>query len=179
MAVVPATKTFTDGIATSSEANAYIRDVLNFLLARPIAQARQATLQSITSATYTSILFDAEDVDTNVAGTGQHDLVTNNSRFTAVYPGWYQASGATGWATNVTGRRGGHWAVNGVTMPGGAALMAAGTGGTSEMPVRTMLFYLNVGDYIELQGFQDSGGALNTATGSDQQTTMTIIWVSN
>jgi hypothetical protein len=179
VSVVPATHTFTDGIATSTEANAYVRDPINFLLARPLAKVRQATLQSITTATFTSITMDAEDADTNVGGTAQHDLVTNNSRFTAVYPGWYQVSGGSGWAANATGRRGCRPAVNGVLINGSGTLVPTTAAGTCQVPARTDLVYLNVGDYVEMQGFQDSGGNLNTAVSGEQMSSMDVVWVSN
>jgi hypothetical protein len=179
VAVVPATKTFTDGIATSSEANAYLRDVLNFLLAPPQAILRQAVAQSLTTATMTAITFDAEDLDTNVAGTAQHDNVTNNSRFTAVYAGWYQVSGGLGVASNVTNRRATRFAVNGTFLNGTGIYLPANPTGTCEIPTRTHAVFLNVGDYVEMQGYQDSGGALLTAAATDTMSTMYVRWVSN
>jgi hypothetical protein len=176
VAVVPSTHTFTDGIATSTEANAYLRDPINFQAAPPMAQLRQNAAQSFTTGVYTALTFELEDLDTNVAGTPQHDLVTNNSRFTAVYSGWYLCSGGIGWVANATGRRGSSWRVNGVSLtfdtiiPTTAALSAA-------YPVRTMFAFLNVGDYVELFGYQDSGGALNTNS-STNGSHMSVLRVS-
>jgi hypothetical protein len=175
----PGTHTFTDGIATSSEANSFVRDPINFLLAPPIALLRQTVLQSLTTAVMTAITFDVEDLDTNVAGTSQHDNVTNNSRFTAVYAGWYQVSGGVGVASSTAGRRACRWAVNGTFLNGSAVYLPANPSGTCEVPSRTHLLYLNVGDYVELQGYQDSGGSLNTATTTDTMSTMAVRWSSN
>jgi hypothetical protein len=36
-----------------------------------------------------------------------------------------------------------------------------------------------VGDYVEMQGFQDSGGNLNTAVSGEQMSSMDVVWVSN
>jgi hypothetical protein len=178
VAVVPGTHTFTDGIATSTEANAYIRDPINFLLAPPIARLRQATLQSIANAVNVSVAFDTEDLDTNVSGTAQHDNVTNNSRFTAVYAGWYSVGGGTGWAVSATNRRGNRFAVNGVA-PSGTSSLGQAAAGTTMVAARREFVYLNVGDYVEMQAFQDSGGALNTSVAGDNGPTMTVRWVSN
>ena len=41
MAAVPTSHTFVDGLATSSEMNAYVRDPLNFVQRPPIAQMRR------------------------------------------------------------------------------------------------------------------------------------------
>jgi hypothetical protein len=179
MAVVPATHSFVDGSATSSEMNTYVRDPLLFLMTPPIARLVQTVAQSITSAVATSLTFDTETVDTNVSATSQHDNVTNNSRFTAVYAGWYSCGGGSGWAANVTNRRGIRWAVNGTAINGSNALVPATGTGTCQVPARREFVYLNVGDYVEAQGFQDSGGALNTAVSTDQQSNMTVRWVSN
>lgn len=178
MAVVPGTHDFGSGAATSTEMNAFVRDPLRFLLSPPIAELRQTAAQSIPNATYTAVAFNAEDVDS----AGGHDNVTNNSRYTAVYPGWYQVSGASGFVANAAGRRITGWAVNGTTLTG-SQLSSPNTGGVVDINVaaRTMLAYLNVTDYVELLAYQDSGGALNTnsALATTTQGTMTVRWVSS
>ena len=166
MAVVPGTHTFTDGIATSTEANSFVRDPINFRMTPPMAHLRQSAVQSIPNGVSTAITFELEDVDTNLVGTPQHDLVTNNSRFTAVYPGWYLCTGGVGFAANVTSRRGSSWGVNGVATTASDVRGAATSASAAIYPARTMFLFLNVGDYVELFAFQDSGGALNTNSGA-------------
>lgn len=178
MAVVPTSHTFTDGLKTSSEDNTYIRDPIAFLQSPPIAELRQTTAQSIPNAAYTPLQFNAEDVDS----AGGHDNVTNNTRYTAVYAGWYQVSGGSGSVPNATGRRITALAVNGA-VANGSQISPNNTGAASDtnVPTRTKLVFLNVGDYVELWLYQDSGGALNTnsAVAGVTQSSMTVKWVSN
>jgi hypothetical protein len=181
VAVVPSSHEFVGGIATTSEANTYIRDPIQFLLAPPIAELRQTSAQSLTTSTWTSITFGAEDADTDVDGVGGHDNVTNNSRFTARYAGWYEVAGGVAFAFHATGVRATRLAVNGSVLTGTQVLLQAVTSGSlyTAVPVRKKLVYLNVGDYVEVQGFQSSGGALNTEIGSEAQSTMSLSWKSN
>ena len=176
--IVPAVPDFPTGISSPSLLN-QLGDVVAFQLAPPIARLMQTVAQSLTTGAYTPITFDTHTVDTNIAGTPQHDDVTNNSRFTAVYPGWYSPGGGTGFAANSAGRRGNRWQVNGTFINGSLVILSATATGGCYVPTRRELIYLNVGDYLELTAFQDSGGALLTAVGADQSSTMTVYWVSN
>ena len=181
MPVVPGSHTVTGTVATTSEMNSFFRDPINFLLAPPIAELRQTVAQSLTNATFTAITFDTEDVDKDVSGAGGHSTSVNTSRFTAVYPGWYQVSGGVGFANNLTNVRITHIRVNGTTLNGSRQLMTAANSGINAtmVPVRTKHVFLNVNDYVEVWAFQDSGGALNTDVNAETQSTMTVRWVSN
>jgi len=172
--IVPASHDFPDGISTTSEMNAFVRDPLDFLLTRPMGFFRQtAAVQAVNTGTNTAITFDEEIYDIPDG----HDS-TNTSRFYATYAGWYQITGATGWQANTTNRRGGRWAVNGVAINGSGCYLPANPVGTCEVPIRLHYVYLNIGDYVELYGYQDSGGSLNTSIITDTSCTMTIMWVS-
>lgn len=179
MPVVPGTHTFVDAIATSSEMNTFVRDPALFMALPPMAELRQTTVQSLTTAVFASINFDVEDLDSNILGGGQHDTAINNSRFTCLFAGWYLCSGGVGFLANATGRRSTRWAVNGTQVNGSAVITVTTVTGACQVPARTKLIYLFVGDYVELQGFQDSGGALNTDTVTTGQSHMSILRVSN
>ena len=179
MAVVPSSHTFTSGVATSSEANAYIRDPIAFLLARPRAELRQTAAQAFVTATITAVQFNAEDVDTDVSGTGGHDNAVNNTRWTAVYAGWYQVGGGVSFAVSAVGDRFCWLRVNGTDVNGSMGFVAADATGLAVPMCRTKLVFLNVGDYVELIGYQDSGGNLNTGVTTREQPNMTIIWQAN
>lgn len=175
MATVPSSHDFVSGVATSSEANAYIRDPIAYMLARPIAKLRQTVAQSLTSGAFTPITFTTEDVDS----AGAHDTVTNTSRYTAVYAGWYLVSYTVGFAVSATGRRIAYLTVNGTAVGGtGVALGAFATFAT--VITASSMVFLNVGDYVEVNGYQDSGGPLNTSVAQAyEMSSMTVIWVSN
>lgn len=176
MTAVPTTRTWTASeVVTAANMNLYLRDVDNFLLARPICQARQATLQSIANTTWTSYTCDAEDVDSS----GMHSTSSNTSRLTAVYPGWYLAFGGLSWAVNATGQRGTRFAVNGTASNGSGIFLSTTAATGAYYPDRGFLVYLNVSDYLEGQGWQNSGGNLNTAVTAEQMGTTAAIWTSN
>ncbi len=176
MPVVPASHTFTATVATTSEANSFIRDPINFSLNPPICQLRQTVVQSLTNNTWVSLNFDAEDED-SAAG---HSTSSNTSRYTAQYAGWYLCGGVASISFNATGVRGARFAINGTAHNASRALIPAigATFGDGVAAPGTLLF-LNSNDYVELQGFQNSGGSLNTEVAVAAQSAMSVVWVSN
>jgi hypothetical protein len=176
MTAVPVTRTFVAGeIVLASHFNLNLRDPINFLLSPPLCQARQSTLQTLTTSTFASITMTSEDVDSS----GMHSTVTNTSRCTAVYPGWYRWAGAACFAANATGNRATKWLVNGAILNIGQAVTDAIATNVQTTPAVTLLAYLNVGDYIELQAWQSSGGNLNTSVTAGEQSYVSGDWRSN
>lgn len=178
MATVPVTRTWVAGeVVLASHFNTNIRDVLNFLLARPIFKGRQTVAQTLTTGVATVITFDVEDVDS----AGGHSTVSNTGRYTAVYPGWYSTGGGIAYAANATGVRTTGWRINGTAIPSGFTLYAAGMATNSlQEGTRPGMVFLNVNDYLELIGTQTSGGNLNTAVGATgEQPDMVVRWESN
>lgn len=177
MATVPVTRTFVAGeIVLASYFNANIRDVNNYLLAPPVLELNQIVAQSVPNNAFTAFTFTSEVVDSS----GMHDNVTNNSRGTAVYPGWYRMSGATAFAPNGTASRGAQLAVNAVALTGGTNLsITVGAAHNHAQVVRTKLAFLNVSDYGQLLGFQLSGGALNSVAGGSDCASFSMKWESN
>lgn len=176
MATVPVPATWNGGIVPTSTLNSGVRDPLIYALAPPLAMVHQESSQSLTSSSWTAITMDTETYDT----ADGHSTSTNTSRYTAVYPGYYLLGGGVTYAGNTTGRRGARWAVNGSVIPGSATLQVATSATSVGVTARGMVTYLTVGDYVELQGYQDSGGALSTyVTASDSYSSMSVVWVSN
>ncbi len=178
MAVVPVVPAITGGVLATSE-QAALAAVSTFLLRRPHAQLRQIVNQSLANLTWASITFTTEDVDDDVSGTGGHSNSTNPSRFTALYAGWYLLGGTVAVVASATGSRGARWAVNGSAIAEGATLLPAIATVSTQVPAPVVQVYLNVGDYVELQGFQNSGGALNTDVTAGDQSSMSVLWISN
>lgn len=176
---VPSSHTFVDGVLTSSEMNNYIRDPISFLYAPPIARLRQTSIQSIPTNTFTALLWDTEDVDTDISGVGGHSTSVNTSRYTSLYASWYLAGGGAGYAANATARRACAWAKNGTNISGSQIAVPATAANDCEIGARLIFVYLNVGDYLELMAFQESGGALNTNVTGAGQSTMDIYRLSN
>lgn len=179
MAVVPAPPDFDFGVSSPSQLN-QLRDAIKFTLNRPICRAMQTVAQSLPTGAFTSLTFDAESVDQgNGSAATQHDTVTNNSRFTANWAGWYQVAAACGFAASATGRRGMRLAVNGTAVNGSSVMIQASAASTINVTAGNELVFLAVGDYVEAQAFQDTGGALLTIVVTENQPRMNVVWVSN
>ena len=171
---VPNPRTWSVGdLATGTILNTELRDTINFLTAPPIFIAKQAVAQSIANATFTAITFTTEEVD-SYSG---HSNSTNTSRYTAVVAGWYHVLGIVQWTPNATGRRAAQLAVNGTQVRQTEAATITTASGTSCVPVETDL-YLNVGDYVEVGGWQSSGAALSTQSGFPQSACfLGVLWM--
>lgn len=179
MATVPSFRTWNVGeVVTAAFMNSNIRDAGNFFVAEPVFEILQSTGQSLaTSSAFIAITFDASVFDPD----GGHSNVTNNSRYTAKTPGWFYLTGAVSFAANATGSRGTQWAKNGSAILQSGALDFAGTAGTTITKVaKSQIVQFNGStDYVELQGFQSSGGALNTSAVAQDGSVMVGKWVHN
>ncbi len=148
--------------------------LINGAISGPIATLRQTTTQTLTSGVYAAITLDSEDVDTDVG----HSNVTNNSRYTIPQTGYYEFNGGIVFAANTSGGRAGRWTLNGTALngssnqvPPNAASLVAGLG------MRTMILFLVAGDFVQMEGYQSSGGNLNTFATAETQSTMTVRWL--
>jgi hypothetical protein len=116
--------------------------------------------QSITTATTTTITWDAELFDTNTF----HDNSTNNSRMTipAGYAGKYLVTSTISWGSSATGYRIAEIHKNGsvVNFTWSGAMQGYYVVGI------TSIINCTVGDYLEIKGYQNSGGNLNAAGGA-------------
>lgn len=178
MPVVPVLPAVTGGVYTTSQVSALVA-VVRFNQRPPVANLRQTTLQTFTTSVAAAVAFNAEDSDDDVDGIGGHDNATNNTRWTARYPGLYLISGGITWVANATGLRLSWFRVNGIDINGTLVeLTATGGGAVSAIPALTFQQFLAIGDYVELIGFQSSGGNLNTSVTSTDQPHMTVAFKS-
>jgi hypothetical protein len=160
-----------------------IRDALRFLLDPPRCKCRQTAAQSIPTGTWTPVTFTTEDYDNEataayLSGTGMHDPATNPSRVVAQTAGSYLVTAIAYFATSSAGARGAKLTVNGVVLPNSQILVGANPTATRPTGVPTTnIISLSVGDYVELQAFQDSGGALSTTFGTDSGSLLIARWI--
>ena len=114
--------------------------------------------QSIANATYTAITYTGETYDTS----SYHDNSSNTSRITipAGLGGYYLIAYQISWSTSGNGQRLVRVYVNGSTIPYMNGF-ANPSGGYDNNFAGATILNLSAGDYIELFGYQDSGGALN------------------
>lgn len=164
------------GIANAADVNQLVTQA-NFQAAPPLFIAVQTTTTtSINSSAWTSITFS--DVAGIIADTySGHSTGTNPTRYVAQYPGYYTICGVVCFAnTNTTQTRGARIALNGSPIQGAAQLMAAtGTDTTPVTPSRDV-FLNGTTDYIELQGWQNSGVGLATAIAGDVASALSLRW---
>lgn len=127
----------------------------------PRCRAHQTAPQNVSSGVLTTLLFQAESVDTDA----MHSTVTNTGRLTVTTPGRYRVTAACGIAQHATGSRTLRIAKNGATVA--ATRVAANTAAASTIMQVTDSVLCVAGDYIEATFQQDAGGILSTNGTSD------------
>lgn len=157
---------------TAALARAGIYNTGTFLLNPPLFVGTQTTTQSVSTGAWTVLGLNSTQVDTYTG----HSNSTNNSRYTAQVSGLYQVCGVSAFTSNSTGVRGTRLQVNGSVVQGTAQMMIpASTSGTAlATPVRTVR--LTAGDYVEVAGWQSSGGSLSTIVASDVACALWVVW---
>lgn len=178
MATIPSEITWVSGqVVTAAQLNSNLRDAVNFLINRPMVELRQTVAQSFaTGNTTTAMTWDTEDFDND----NMHSTVTNPSRITATTAGRYHFGGGIAWSANATLRRGSWYRINGTSVtPSGETMLQSTSSGVAALPVRAITYFLNAGDYVEVIGYQESGGALSTnvATDVSEQPSFNARWI--
>ena len=153
--------------------NSNVYQLLTYGLNPPIFVGTQTVTQSTANNTWTAIALDQEQTDTY----GGHTTTTNTSRYTAQVAGWYTVCGVSVWGANATGSRGSRLHVNGATIQGSTGLIATvTTGSLTGITSATRAVFLNAGDYVELAGYQSSGGNLSTGVATDLSSALFVAW---
>lgn len=174
MATVPSEITWVTGqVVTAAQLNTNLRDAVNFLINKPTCQCRQTVGQSIPNSTAQAVTFDTEDIDND----NMHSTVTNTERLTAVTAGRYELGGGVSYPANGTGTRESDWFVNSTVVNGGGASIPGSAAAALYVASRSISVFLNVGDFVTLGAFQNSGGALTTPTTNVQQSIVFCWWI--
>jgi hypothetical protein len=127
------------------------------------ARVYKPTATSMASGVSQAVVFTNSRFDTD----GMWSSSVNPSRLTCQTAGLYAISGTLLWAASGGGfLRLARILLNGTTFIAEQDTKFQ-TGATSYANVATE-YYLNVGDYIELVGYQDSGAALNTSVPANE-----------
>jgi hypothetical protein len=165
--------TWTNGAVTASQFNSQFRDNLTWLKgaftqlgvtsdsakakitpALVGARVNKSSDTTLTNNTVTTMLFDAERFDSDAF----HSTSVNTGRLTipSGMGGYYQLGGTLEYAANSTGRRQCRIKRN------GANLIAAQSVAADSVTIVQVhsLSLLAATDYVELEGYQDSGGSL-------------------
>jgi hypothetical protein len=130
------------------------------LIASGVAVYKSAT-QSLPNNAVTVITFDVQEAHVE---TGMHNIAVENSRLYAVMEGWHQISARIHYTAHSTGYRAVIFYLNGSQIESSPIP-------ATPSPVTTAVFasrriYLTAGDYLQVVGQQNSGGALNIVGGA-------------
>lgn len=125
----------------------------------PTAVLRQAVAQSLSNSTWVAVTLDAEDVDSN----NGHSTVSNTSRYVCQVAGWYTVCGIVAFAANSSGFRAARLQVNGTVVTGSISYGPHNSSAEAVIITPTRDIQLAVTDYLEVAGWQNSGGSLNSA----------------
>lgn len=131
-----------------------IRDDLEFLIDPPACSVFDNTGQSVADNTLATLNANSENFDNDA----MHSTVTNNSRITVQTAGRYEFTSRVQFGTSGTGRRTITYRLNGTTSTTVAS--AAAVSGAAQTVPSFFKIVMGVGDYIEVQVFQTSGGSL-------------------
>jgi hypothetical protein len=173
---VPVPRNWTVGeVGTGAYENS-LRDGLNFLLNPPAATLVQVTATTtLATGAWTAIGFDSSTFD----GYGGHSNSTNNSRYTIQAAGKYLVGGAVAYAANSSGNRAAKVMKNGAVIQGPYTLGPTSPSRAISASSSGFVVPCQVGDYLEIAGFQDTGGNIATTITADQTSFFTIVFVSS
>lgn len=120
--------------------------------------------QSIPNNTGTAVLWDSESLDEN----GNHSIASNTSKYNILVPGYYAVSARVRFASdNTTGVRDIWVSRNGIVSAGSRYGLVR-KGGEADHTVHTAIspipYPMEIGDYLEVFVFQNSGAAKTTST---------------
>ena len=146
---------------------------------REVPQARvyHNAAQAITTGMLTPLAFNSERYDRGTPSNNMHDTAVNNTRLVARVPGLYRVTAHVEWAAHATGKRELHLKLNGATYIGSIGYPTEPTGVTY-MTVSTEWPLTTVGDYVEVEAYQDSGGNLNVNSAASYSPEFLMTWIS-
>jgi hypothetical protein len=138
----------------------------------PSTRVYDSTTQSVPSATSTAFTFDTERWDSS----NLHDTVTNPSRITITSPGKYHITGNIEWPTAGGSRRIILIRLNGTTIIAQTETDLPASQTITQNISTDWNFAAN--DYVEILGYQDSGGPLTIAASTGYQAEFSATWDS-
>lgn len=139
---------------------------IQFALNPPAFSGYQSNSQSLGTNSWISLGIDTTDFDNY----GGHSNSTNNNRYTAQVAGWYTVNGVYAPNGNASGFRAVRITKNGTPVLGHSTYSGAVTSAEPGIVTPTKDVQLAVGDWVEVQGWQNTGGALGTTIDPDLRT---------
>jgi hypothetical protein len=128
----------------------------------PAFSAYGSSAQAVSNSTYTKI-----QINTKTFDTASYYDATTNYRFTPLISGYYQINGTVAFVGSTVGIAGATIYKNGSNYASGSVSPNnVGLGGISN--VSSLIYFNGSTDYVEMYAWQNSGGNLNTQTGTSQ-----------
>lgn len=149
-------------------------DDIVFLANPPKCRVYKSTAFAHTSSgSWVAVTFDSERMDTDT----MHSTVTNTSRITFTTAGTYLVGGELTFETNATGVRGARIRLGGATVLVESPIQAGSAAEEGRCPVST-LYAFTAGQYVELEGYQTSGGSLNVKANTNSSPEFWAVFLS-
>ena len=172
-------RTWTDGeVVTASQMNTHVRDNLKALREHNTCKVYRSTNGTLTTATLTTVNFDAEAYDPN----GWHSTTSNTDRITPTLSGLYLVTAgasfgasATGWREMILWRNGTSGQAFATV---GRGVACTGTNSTNWVISGTISCNGST-DYISLSVEQNSGGNLTLAGSTEFVTWMSVTYLGS
>lgn len=162
---------------TSALWNAGVKGLSDYITAVPRFKGYSLSAQAITtggSGSPNAVALDSSLLDSD----GGHSNTTNNSRYVAQVAGLYLVIGTAPFVANTTGYRGAAIDVNGAQPNSSAVQSPGGSVSVTWVVQVSIVAPLNVGDYVELQAWQNSGANLALQSTTAFCPSMSVYWLS-
>jgi len=172
----------TSELLTAANLNTHPNGISWLTAQRPLLEVTQlSATTSVPNTTWTAIKCD------NVVSDSESGYSTSTGRYTFDQMGWYFLSGSINFAGNATGIRAMRWNTSyGVIIGLQCSPAAVVPPGTSNPALNTSLnmgtlIGAKSGDWVQMEGYQNSGGALSTAlnyaSNRAEASFFSILWV--
>ncbi len=173
MATVPTVPDWTAGQRVLASQLQQLTTAARFAQNPPLAVLYQTVAQTLTTGTPAPVTYDSEQVDS----VGGHSTVTNTSRYTAQYTGYYFVHLNNLFVSNATGGRLAQVYKNGTALTTSFTVIPAAPTFYAAMGIESSTWVqLNVGDYVEGFASQNSGGDLDTYVAAGAGSSMEVFW---
>lgn len=151
---------------------------LNAMNKPPVCRVVQkATGQSLVSGGWYPILFTDNPGSVIVDNFGGFSF-SSAGRYTSRLASWYDVGGCVVFNQSATGGRGAQIYKNGTAVQGVGDFDSVVSGSLiTTVSISPGPVYLDVGDYVELRGWQNSGGPLATFVAGDQTSMLSVKWL--
>lgn len=125
----------------------------------PLVVCTGSGTQSLSNGAWTKISWNEDTFDVH----GLHNISNNSDTVYIKTPGWYRIESRLSFDPNTSNIRGARILVNGAVIDNSTSIVQALSAGSYSQPFTTAIRYLSSGDAVQVEGYQNSGGALTVS----------------